>query len=96
MRPSLSYGAAIMFALATAATSANAAAPGGFKENPRDCRNTGNFSSWITGFKKEAMASGISKRTIARALDGVSLDEGVIRRDRRQGFFAQSFSALQI
>ncbi|MGD9783593.1 MAG: lytic murein transglycosylase [Hyphomicrobiaceae bacterium] len=74
---------------------AGAVAPGGFKENSRDCRNTGSFSSWLSDFRKTAEAEGISRRTIGRALDGVSLDDGVIRRDRRQGFFAQGFLSFQ-
>jgi lytic murein transglycosylase len=46
----------------------------------------------MADFRREAAQSGISERTIARALDGVDLDERIIRRDRRQSFFAQSFS----
>lgn len=87
--------AAVCLVALTLADPASAAAPGGFKENPRDCRNTGRFSSWLADFKRTAEAEGISHRTIARALDGVSLDEGVIRRDRRQGFFAQGFLSFQ-
>ena len=37
---------------------------------------------------------GISRATIASALDGMTLDPGVIARDRRQSFFAQSFQAF--
>jgi lytic murein transglycosylase len=60
------------------------------KSDP-NCRNTGNFSVWLEGFRKEAITNGISARTVARALEGITLDPGVIARDRRQGFFAQSF-----
>jgi lytic murein transglycosylase len=62
--------------------------------NPPNCRNTGNFPAWLDGFRKEAAAAGISQQTIADALDGVTLDPGVIARDRKQGFFAQSFLAF--
>lgn len=55
------------------------------------CQTTGSFDKWIEAFRKEAVAAGISQRTISRALDGVTLDPGIIARDRRQGFFAQSF-----
>ena len=58
---------------------------------PRNCKNTGTFSAWMRDFRKEAEELGISRRTISDALDGITLDEGVIRRDRRQGFFSQSF-----
>ena len=58
------------------------------------CRNTGDFGRWMQGFRQEAAQAGISSRTIAAALDGIMLDEGFIRTDRGQGFFAQSFLAF--
>jgi lytic murein transglycosylase len=58
---------------------------------PADCRNTGRFDAWLDGFRREAIAGGISRATVSAALDGVTLDPGVIARDRRQSFFAQSF-----
>jgi lytic murein transglycosylase len=59
-----------------------------------NCRNTGSFERWLAGFRQEAAGSGVSRATIASALDGMTLDPGVIARDRRQGFFAQSFQAF--
>ena len=59
------------------------------------CRNTGDFGRWMQGFRQEAAQAGISQRTIAAALDGVTLDDGIIRSDRGQGFFAQSFLEFQ-
>jgi len=56
-----------------------------------NCRNTGEFGVWLDGFRKEAVAQGISRNTVAAALDGITLDPGVIARDRKQGFFAQGF-----
>ncbi|MEW5965287.1 MAG: lytic murein transglycosylase [Pseudomonadota bacterium] len=61
----------------------------------RNCQNTGSFERWLDGFRKEAAAQGVTKRTIAAALDGMTLDTGIIARDRRQGFFAQSFLDFQ-
>jgi lytic murein transglycosylase len=58
---------------------------------PADCRNTGSFEVWLDGFRKEAVASGISRATISAALDGVTLDPSVIARDRKQSFFSQGF-----
>jgi len=58
---------------------------------PRNCKTTWSFDSWMRDFRKEAAAEGISQRTISRALDGMTPDQSVIARDRRQGFFAQSF-----
>jgi lytic murein transglycosylase len=59
-----------------------------------NCRNTGSFERWIAAFRQEAAGSGISRATIASALDGMTLDQGIIARDRRQSFFAQSFQAF--
>jgi lytic murein transglycosylase len=56
-----------------------------------NCRNTGDFGVWLDGFRKEAIAQGVTRATVAAALDGVTLDPGVIARDRKQSFFAQSF-----
>jgi lytic murein transglycosylase len=55
------------------------------------CRNTGSFERWLEGFKQEAAASGISRSAIAAALDGVTFDPAIIRRDSGQGVFTQSF-----
>ncbi len=55
------------------------------------CRNTGNFGRWLADFRSEAVASGISRRVIANTLDGVTLDPRVIKADRRQGVFSQTF-----
>ncbi len=54
------------------------------------CTNTGSFGRWLSGFKAEARNEGISPRTIA-ALNGVTLNPDVIRADRRQSVFSQSF-----
>jgi lytic murein transglycosylase len=55
------------------------------------CRNTGSFEAWLAGFKKDAEAQGISRQAIAAALDGVTFDPAIIRRDSGQGVFQQSF-----
>ena len=55
------------------------------------CRNTGSFERWLAGFKQEAAASGISRAAISAALDGVTFDPAIIRRDSGQGVFTQSF-----
>ena len=55
------------------------------------CRNSGTFEQWMAGFKQEAVASGISPAVAARALDGVTYDPNVVRRDHGQGVFQQSF-----
>ncbi len=55
------------------------------------CRNTGSFDTWLAAFKKEAESQGISRQAIAAALDGVTFDPAIIRRDSGQGVFQQSF-----
>src|SRR5262245_35819348 len=70
---------AAAFALSTAADAA-----------PR-CRNTGSFDVWLAEFKREAAAQGISRQAISSALDGVTFDPAIIRRDQGQGVFQQSF-----
>lgn len=55
------------------------------------CQNVGSFERWLAAFKQEAAAQGISRSTIAATLNGMTFDPGVIARDRRQSFFAQSF-----
>ncbi len=55
------------------------------------CKGQPKFSSWVKDFKKEAAASGISARTIAIAAKQFGYDKSVIKNDRRQGVFSQSF-----
>jgi lytic murein transglycosylase len=74
------FAAACAGAMLIAATPAFAA----------QCNHKGGFNGFITDYKKEAAAQGISKRGLA-ALDGVTLDEGVITADRKQKVFNQTF-----
>ena len=53
--------------------------------------HTGTFESWLEGFKQQATGKGISERTIASALNGVTYDPSIISRDHAQGVFRQSF-----
>jgi len=59
-------------------------------ESRAECTNTGSFERWLSALKAEAQAKGISPRAIS-ALDSVTLDQGIIARDRRQSVFSQSF-----
>ena len=52
---------------------------------------SGNFQAWLDDFKTEAAAKGISQSAISAALNGVTLDQGVLSRDRSQKVFSQSF-----
>jgi lytic murein transglycosylase len=51
----------------------------------------GSFQTWLDDFKTEASAKGISQAAIASGLSGVTLDQGVLSRDRSQRVFSQSF-----
>jgi lytic murein transglycosylase len=55
------------------------------------CQNTGSFSRWLSAFKADAAAAGISGHVIDAALTGVTLDKRVIAYDRKKAVFAQSF-----
>jgi lytic murein transglycosylase len=77
---SAGFAAAVVGAMLTAATPAFAA----------QCNHKGGFNGFIADYKKEAAAQGISKRGLA-ALDGVTLDDGVIAADRKQKVFDQTF-----
>jgi lytic murein transglycosylase len=52
---------------------------------------TGSFEAWLNDFKNEAAAKGISQTAIASGLSGVTLDQGVLSRDRSQRVFNQTF-----
>ena len=54
-------------------------------------RDGSGFSSWLQQFKSKAAAQGLSAKTIASALDGVSYDRKVISLDRGQRSFKLSF-----
>jgi membrane-bound lytic murein transglycosylase B len=73
--------AALWAALAMSTAPAVAATPCG----------TGNFQAWLDDFKTEAAAKGISQAAINSGLNGVTLDQGVLSRDRSQKVFSQSF-----
>jgi len=56
-----------------------------------ECQNTTDFKQWLQQFKREAVASGLSADVVNRSLQGLTPDPEVIRRDRSQHVFAQTF-----
>ena len=56
-----------------------------------NCKNTGSFSAWMAQFQREALAKGISKSLVRRALGNITFNASIIKNDRRQGVFSQSF-----
>lgn len=56
------------------------------------CNDGGaEFPTWLQGVRAEAVKSGIAAAAVERALAGVNFDPQIIRRDRGQGVFQQSF-----
>jgi len=56
-----------------------------------NCRNQGDFGRWLADFKQEALAQGISQRTLNAAAPYLTFDQGIVNRDRGQRVFGQSF-----
>ena len=54
------------------------------------CNPPGGFNAFLTEFKKEAAAQGVSRKGLS-ALDGMTVDESVLAADKRQGVFKQTF-----
>ncbi|WP_439368231.1 lytic murein transglycosylase [Bradyrhizobium sp. PMVTL-01] len=52
---------------------------------------SGNFEAWLADFKADAAAKGISQQAINAGLAGVTLDQGVLNRDKSQKVFTQTF-----
>jgi lytic murein transglycosylase len=55
------------------------------------CHNGASFEQWLDGVKREALAQGISQAALTSALPAISFDPSIVRRDRGQGVFQQSF-----
>ena len=56
-----------------------------------ECKTEGTFQAWLAGFKKEAIASGISREALSAAEPSLVFDQGTINADHQQGVFNQSF-----
>lgn len=59
------------------------------------CQDPAGFEKWLGDVRREAAAQGISPRAIEVGLRGVSYDPGIIKRDRGQRFFRQSFEQFK-
>lgn len=55
------------------------------------CRDPAGFEKWLDDVRREAAAQGISQEAIRLGLSGVTFDQNVIKRDRGQRVFKQSF-----
>lgn len=76
------------FALAAACAFSIFAAPPAFAAA---CHNSGNFESWLSGFRQEAAAQGVSQRALSAAAPYMVLDQRIIGIDRGQKVFNKTF-----
>ncbi|HHB81539.1 MAG TPA: lytic murein transglycosylase, partial [Aliiroseovarius sp.] len=75
--------------LTSAALALAASLPTGVASAKAPCG--GNFSNWLTGLKKEAVAKGHAPATVDRFLASAQVDPKVIKADRAQGVFTLPF-----
>jgi lytic murein transglycosylase len=59
------------------------------------CEGPQGFAAWLKAFKKEALAAGIDPATLDEAAPYLRYDPAIVKRDRAQGVFSQSFLAFQ-
>ncbi len=83
--------ASLALALTLAAPTLANTSPSATASAPANCRTTGTFEAWLEEFKKDAASKGISAKVIADAVPFMQFDPEIIRRDRNQGVFQQSF-----
>jgi lytic murein transglycosylase len=55
------------------------------------CHNTGSFEAWVAQFKRDAVAQGISAKTVAAVSPELTFDPSVIKRDHGQAVFTRTF-----
>ena len=55
------------------------------------CRTSGTYDAWLAAFEREAMAQGVSQRTIAAAAPSLTYDQKIVYIDRGQRVFTQTF-----
>jgi len=72
----------IVLLASLAATSTAIAAP---------CRTGAPYGAWLADFEREAMAQGVSQRTIAAASPSLTYDQRIVNIDRGQRVFTQTF-----
>lgn len=56
------------------------------------CHNGANFDRFLVEVKQQAVAAGVSQRTIAEASPYLVYDQGIVNRDRGQRVFGQLFT----
>ena len=56
------------------------------------CHNGASFDRFLADLKQQAVAAGVSQRTIAEASPYLIYDQGIVNRDRGQRVFGQGFT----
>jgi lytic murein transglycosylase len=71
-----------------------ATAPKATAPSPRaaSCHNGANFDRFLSDVKQQAVAAGVSQRTMAEASPYLVYDQGIVNRDRGQRVFGQLFT----
>jgi lytic murein transglycosylase len=82
MRKRRAAGAALLLAGLFAGSAANVAA---------QCRTSGPFDAWLAALDREAMANGVSQRTVAETAPYLTYDQRIVNIDRGQRVFTQTF-----
>jgi lytic murein transglycosylase len=91
----LSVPAAAQFAPPPARPAApKATAPKTTAPSPRaaSCHNGASFDRFLADVKSQAVAAGVSQRTISEASPYLVYDQGIVNRDRGQRVFGQLFT----
>ena len=91
--------AAVTLLACTATTSAQMlppparpAAPKAPSPRAASCHNGASFDRFLADVKQQAVAAGVSQRTIAEASPYLVYDQGIVNRDRGQRVFGQLFT----
>jgi lytic murein transglycosylase len=75
-------GVALLLSAAFAGSAAHAAAP---------CRTSGPYESWLLAFEREAVANGVSQRTVSEVAPYLTYDQRIVNIDHGQRVFTQTF-----
>jgi lytic murein transglycosylase len=57
----------------------------------QSCHPEGSFEAWLQSFRRDAAAAGISENAINAGLEGIRFDPAIVKKDRAQGVFSQTF-----
>jgi lytic murein transglycosylase len=75
-------GGALLLSIVLASSAAQAAAP---------CRTSGPYESWLAAFEREAVANGVSQRTVSEVAPYLTYDQRIVNIDHGQRVFTQTF-----